>query len=177
MSHQHHGLTTQFSSQGMGWPGRRFIHLPSKWQWEVIKLASMSHDIFQFNICNGEKENAPVKFLGMALALFFEAWKFGGILTMQKKLKLIKDYWIFFVSFFTTARKDEIGTKNCQNYLSVSLVKLHYFQFAFLENCIYKKQKKSIKDQRNFCSNTIFKVFANFVTAHFKIWCSCFFYE
>ena len=27
-----------------------------------------------------------------------------------------------------------------------SLVKLHYFQFAFLENCVYKKQKKSIKD-------------------------------
>ena len=44
-----------------------------------------------------------------------------------------------------------------------SLVKLHYFQFAFLENCVYKKQKKSIKDQRNFCSDAFFKVFANFV--------------
>ena len=43
-----------------------------------------------------------------------------------------------------------------------SLVKLHYSQFTFLETCIYKKQKKSIKDQRNFCSSTSFKVFANF---------------
>ena len=61
--------------------------------------------------------------------------------------------------------------------LSYSLVKLHYFQFAFLENCVYKKQKKSIKDQRNFCSNTFFQVFANFVSAHSKIWCSRFSYE
>ena len=60
---------------------------------------------------------------------------------------------------------------------SISLVKLHYFQFAFLENCVYKKQKKSIKDQRNLCSNTFFNVFINFVSAHSKIWCSCFFYE
>ena len=59
----------------------------------------------------------------------------------------------------------------------VSLVKLHYFQFPFLENCVHKKQKKSIKDQRKFCSNTLFKVFANFVSAHSKIWCSRFFYE
>ena len=36
-----------------------------------------------------------------------------------------------------------------------SFVKLHYFQFAFLENCVNKKQKKSKKDQRNFCSNTL----------------------
>ena len=63
---------------------------------------------------------------------------------------------------------------------SISLVKLHYFQFAFLESCVkkhIKKQKKSIKDQRNFCSNTFFKVFANFVSAYSKIWCSRFFYE
>ena len=58
-----------------------------------------------------------------------------------------------------------------------SLVKLHYFQFAFLENCGYKKQKKSIKDQRNFCLNTFFEVFANFVSAHSKIWCLRFFYK
>ena len=38
------------------------------------------------------------------------------------------------------------------------LVKLHYFQLTFLENCVCKKQKKSIKDERNFCSNTFFKV-------------------
>ena len=39
----------------------------------------------------------------------------------------------------------------------VSLVKLHYFQFAFLENCVYKiNKKKSIKDLRNFCSNAFF---------------------
>ena len=50
-----------------------------------------------------------------------------------------------------------------------SLVKLHYLQLAFLENCVDKKQKKSIKDQRNFCSNTFFKVFANSVSAHSKI--------
>ena len=36
-----------------------------------------------------------------------------------------------------------------------------YFQLTFLENCVYKIQKKSIKDQRNFCSNMLFKVFAN----------------
>ena len=48
-----------------------------------------------------------------------------------------------------------------------SLVKFHYFQLAFLENCLYKKQKKSKKDQRNFCSNTFLKVFANSVSAHF----------
>ena len=55
-------------------------------------------------------------------------------------------------------------------FLKNDLVKLHYFQFAFLENCvIYKKQKKSIKDQRNFCSNAFFKVFANFVSAHSKM--------
>ena len=50
-----------------------------------------------------------------------------------------------------------------------SLVKLHYFQLAFLENCVYKKQKKSIKDHRNFCSDTFFKVFANSVSANFKM--------
>ena len=57
-----------------------------------------------------------------------------------------------------------------------SLVKLHYFQLTFLENCVYKKQKKSIKDQKNFYSNTFFKVFTNFVSAHSKI-CLRFFYE
>ena len=42
--------------------------------------------------------------------------------------------------------------KKALNYKEwhVSLVKLHYFQFAFLENCVYKKQKKSIKNQRIF---------------------------
>ena len=45
-----------------------------------------------------------------------------------------------------------------------SLVKLHYFQLTFLENCVYKKKKKSIKDQKNFYSNTFFKVFANSVS-------------
>ena len=39
-----------------------------------------------------------------------------------------------------------------------SLVKLHYFQLSLLKNSVYKKQKKSIKDQRNFCLNTFFKV-------------------
>ena len=58
-----------------------------------------------------------------------------------------------------------------------SLVKLHYFQLAFLENCVHKKQKKSIKYQRNFCSNAIFKVFANCASAHFKIWCLRFSYK
>ena len=55
------------------------------------------------------------------------------------------------------------------NFKVLQFSKLHYFQFAFLENCVYKKQKKSIKDQRNFCSNTFFNVFANFVSAHSKI--------
>ena len=36
----------------------------------------------------------------------------------------------------------------------ISLVKLHYFQLAFVENCVYKKQKRSTKHQWNFCSNT-----------------------
>ena len=45
-----------------------------------------------------------------------------------------------------------------------SLVKLYYFKFAFLENCTYKKQKKSIKDQRKFCSNIFFKVLDNFMS-------------
>ena len=58
-----------------------------------------------------------------------------------------------------------------------SLVKLHYFQLAFLENCVHKKQKESILYQRNFCSKTIFKVFANSVSAHFKIWCLRFSYK
>ena len=61
--------------------------------------------------------------------------------------------------------------------LSISLVKLHYFQFAFLENWAYKKQEKSIKDQRNFFSNTFFKVFANSVSAHSKILCLHFSYK
>ena len=58
-----------------------------------------------------------------------------------------------------------------------SLVKLHYFRPGFLENCVHKKQKKSIKDQRIFCSNTFFKVIANSVNAHFKLRCSDFFCE
>ena len=62
-------------------------------------------------------------------------------------------------------------------FLAVSLVKLHYFKLAFLENCVCKKQKKLIKDQTNFCSNTLFKVFANSVSANFKIQCSRFSYK
>ena len=48
-----------------------------------------------------------------------------------------------------------------------SFSKTRFFQFAFLENCIVhiKKQKKSIKYQSNFCSNTFFKVFANSMSA------------
>ena len=44
------------------------------------------------------------------------------------------------------------------------------FHLAFLENCTYKKQKKSIKNQRNFYSNTVVKLFANSVSVHSKIW-------
>ena len=58
----------------------------------------------------------------------------------------------------------------------ISLVKLFYFQLGFLENCVYKKEKKSIKDQRNFCSNIFFKVFSNSVSVHSKIWFSRFSY-
>ena len=64
---------------------------------------------------------------------------------------------------------------NLRNY--ASLVKLLHFQPCFLENCVYKKEKKSIKDQRNFCSNIFFKVFANPVSVHFKIWFSRFSYS
>ena len=60
--------------------------------------------------------------------------------------------------------------------ITCSLVKLHYFQFAFLENFVYKEQKKSMKDQRNICSYAFFKVFANFVSAHSKIRGLCFFF-
>ena len=35
---------------------------------------------------------------------------------------------------------------NSIQYTIYSLLKLHYFQFTFLETCIYKKQKKSIND-------------------------------
>ena len=38
-----------------------------------------------------------------------------------------------------------------------SLVKLHYFQFAFLENCVYKKQKKSIRVKGIFVQTHFFK--------------------
>ena len=58
-------------------------------------------------------------------------------------------------------------TKGDKNLLIISKTPL--FQFAFLEDCVYKKQKKSIKDQRNFCSNTFFKVLANSVSVHSKI--------
>ena len=60
-----------------------------------------------------------------------------------------------------------------------SLVKLPIFSacFILLYNCVYKKQKKSIKYRRNFCSKTFFKVFANSGSAHSKIWCSRFSYE
>ena len=57
-----------------------------------------------------------------------------------------------------------------------SLVKLHYPVCFSRELHIYEK-KKSIKDLMNFCSNAFFKVFANFVSDHSKIWCSRFFYE
>ena len=40
MSRQHLGLTTQFPSQGMGWPGQRFIHLPSESPWVGIEPRS-----------------------------------------------------------------------------------------------------------------------------------------
>ena len=61
------------------------------------------------------------------------------------------------------------------NPLALSVWVLYYFQLTFVENCInIKNKKKSIKDQRDFCSNTYFKVFANSVSAHFKIWCSRF---
>ena len=43
------------------------------------------------------------------------------------------------------------------------------FSVCFSRELFYKKQKKSIKDQRNFCSNAFFKVFPNFVSAHSKI--------
>ena len=36
MSRKHLGLTTQFASQGMDWPRRRFVHLPSEsGEWEL----------------------------------------------------------------------------------------------------------------------------------------------
>ena len=43
MSRQHLELTTQFSSQGMGWPGRRFIHLASELHWVGIERSNCIH--------------------------------------------------------------------------------------------------------------------------------------
>ena len=42
MSRQHLGVTTQFPSQGMGWFGRRFIHLPSE-SWMRIVSGNRNH--------------------------------------------------------------------------------------------------------------------------------------
>ena len=39
MSRQHLELTTQTTTQGMGWPGRKFIHLSSESPWVGIKLS------------------------------------------------------------------------------------------------------------------------------------------
>ena len=40
---------------------------------------------------------------------------------------------------------------------------------SFLDNCVCDKQKKTIKDQREFPPNAFFKVLANFVTVHSEI--------
>ena len=58
-----------------------------------------------------------------------------------------------------------------------SLVKLPIFQLSFKNNCVCNKQKKSIKGQRKFSPKAFFKVFANHISTHSKMWCWCFSYE
>ena len=79
----------------------------------------------------------------------------------------IRDRVIFVVNTLFIVKFSLIG----------SLVKIHYFHFAILENCLYEKQKKSIKDQRNFWLNTFFKAFVNSVSVHSKVRCLRFSYE
>ena len=84
-------------------------------------------------------------------------------------------YWTqvvrFAIPFPHIQKSFEFNSIACSIY---SLVKLHCFQFSFLENCMCNKQKKSIKDQRNFSFDAFFKVFANSIGVHSKIWCSRF---
>ena len=61
------------------------------------------------------------------------------------------------------------SSKLTVNVSPLSIVKFHCFQFGFLENYVCNKQKKSIKDQRNFSFDAILKVFANLVTVHSEI--------
>ena len=74
----------------------------------------------------------------------------------------------------------ETGEKTREDRKGRQFSKTQLFQLTFLENFLgnsmYKKQKKSIKDQRSFYSNTFFNVFANSVSAHSKI-CSRFSYQ
>ena len=63
-------------------------------------------------------------------------------------------------------KRDKVHhTSNSYNQFS----KTPLFSARFSRDWLYKKQKKSLKDQKNFCSNTFFKVFANYVSVHFKI--------
>ena len=67
---------------------------------------------------------------------------------------------------------DKVGT----DHLTNCLVKLHYFQLAFLENWFYKKQKKSIKDQKEIFVQTQFLKYLPTLWV-LKIWCPCFSYK
>ena len=61
------------------------------------------------------------------------------------------------------------SSKLTVNVSPLSIVKFHCFQFGFLENYVCNKQKKSMKDQRNFSFDAILKAFANLVTVHSEI--------
>ena len=64
--------------------------------------------------------------------------------------------------------KAQIQTKYKQN-TNCQFSRTPLFSARFSKELRILKQKKSIKDQRNFYSNTFFKLFANSVSAHSKI--------
>ena len=94
------------------------------------------------------------------------------------KTKCLEKNWLCWnwLLFFL---KTEITKKNdLQVFRQAYYINFVFFQFSkapLFSVCfsrelrIYKKQKKSAKDQRNFCSNTFFKVFVNSVSANSKI--------
>ena len=62
----------------------------------------------------------------------------------------------------------DVNTTSLFPYRHIFNKRHRFIDSAFLENCTHKKEKKSIKNQRN-CSNTFFKVFAKSVNVHSKI--------
>ena len=107
---------------------------------------------------------------GFFLSLF-------GLWMLHKKLVFLPQ-----PSIIDTRQTRNNLTTKFKAFLATScLVKLHYFQFAFLEHWVYKKTKEINKRSREFLfkhfKKHFFKVFANNVSIRSKIWCSRFSYE